>query len=89
MAFVVLIIVSILVFLGMRFLPGDPIVMLLSETQLETYSEEQVAMLKHEYGLDKPIPIQYINWVGDIFRGNLGLSIKDHAPFLQLIVESA
>ena len=71
----VLLIVSILVFIGMRFLPGDPILMLVSEQELGSMSDERIELLKHEYGLDKPIVVQYFDWMGGLLRGDLGKSI--------------
>jgi peptide/nickel transport system permease protein len=38
-------------------------------------SEEQLEGMRHFYGLDKPLPIQYFSWLGNIFKGNLGKSI--------------
>jgi peptide/nickel transport system permease protein len=73
----VLLIVTWLVFLGVRLLPGDPILMLITQDDLQGYSEERVALLKHEFGLDKPIMIQYGKWLLDVFRGDLGVSILD------------
>ena len=46
-----------------------------------------MASLRHEYGLDKPIMIQYVDWVGGIFRGNLGTSIYYHEDIGKLLGE--
>lgn len=73
--FIVLIIVSILVFTTIRFLPGDPILMLVSEQEIGQMSEEKIALLKHEYGLDKQVVVQYFDWVSEIFHGDFGKSI--------------
>jgi peptide/nickel transport system permease protein len=76
----VLILVSVIVLLVMRLLPGDPILMVLSSSQQHEYSEEQVEYLRHEYGLDKPLAAQYFDWIGGVFHGDLGTSIFDHIP---------
>ncbi len=78
MVVVVLIIVSLLVFFGMRLLPGDPIKALVGAQQ--EYSEEQVIQLRHEFGLDKPLVVQYFNWIGNILQGDLGTSILGRTP---------
>lgn len=80
MGAVVLIIVTIMVFLAMRLLPGDPIMMLVSESESRELTEQQIAILKHQYGMDKPMIVQYFNWLDGIFHGDLGHSIMYHAP---------
>jgi peptide/nickel transport system permease protein len=77
---VVLILVSIIVFVSMRLLPGDPIRMLITQNDQSTYSEEQVEQLRHEFGLDKPMIIQYIIWVGGLLQGDMGNSILGRVP---------
>jgi peptide/nickel transport system permease protein len=72
---VILILVTLLVFLAMRLLPGDPLVLFISQSQTETYTPERLAELRHEYGLDKPLPVQYINWIGSVLQGDFGKSI--------------
>lgn len=74
---VVLILVTILIFFAMRLLPGDPLLIYLaqqSQQRLQDLPPEVIAQLRHEYGLDKPLPVQYINWISGILRGNFGES---------------
>jgi peptide/nickel transport system permease protein len=89
----VLLAVSIAVFSALRFMPGDITVILLGPDA----SPQQVAELRADLGLDKPIPVQYVNWMGDILRGDLGTSyvlgnkvgaeILDRAPItLEILV---
>jgi peptide/nickel transport system permease protein len=66
----VLLAVSIAVFLALRFMPGDITVILLGPDA----SPQQAAELRADLGLDKPIPLQYVNWMGDMLRGDLGKS---------------
>jgi peptide/nickel transport system permease protein len=75
LAVIVLIIVSIIVFLAMRLLPGDPILLVLSQQEMATYTPEQVAYIKHEMGLDRPLVVQYFDWIGGVLRGDFGISI--------------
>jgi peptide/nickel transport system permease protein len=76
----VLLIVSILVFIGMRLLPGDPIRMLVTQSEQQEYSEEEIEHLRHEFGLDRPLLVQYFSWIGGVFRGDLGMSILHRTP---------
>jgi peptide/nickel transport system permease protein len=84
---VILIIVSMIVFLALRLLPGDPIVMLVSQSQIKDYSEEQIKTLRHEYGLDQTIPVQYVNWVKGLVHGDFGKSITNGEPVTREIVK--
>jgi peptide/nickel transport system permease protein len=77
---VILIIVSMVVFLALRLLPGDPIVLLVSQAQLQQFSDEQLKELRHQYGLDRPIPVQYISWLGGVLHGDFGDSIIQKEP---------
>jgi peptide/nickel transport system permease protein len=75
-ALVVLILVTLIVFFVMRLLPGDPILIYVAQTaELERMPQEKIDELRAEFGLDKPIMVQYANWVAGIFRGDFGTSI--------------
>lgn len=71
----VLFIVTIGVFTIMRTLPGDPVLVYVGDDAVRAISEEEIAALRHEYGLDKPVIIQYVDWVVDLLHGDLGISI--------------
>lgn len=77
---VVLVLVSLIVFLAVRLLPGDPILVLVSRSDASSFSEEQMAKLRHEFGLDRPLPVQYLDWLGGVLHGDLGMSIFSHTP---------
>jgi peptide/nickel transport system permease protein len=81
----VLILVTIIVFFVMRLLPGDPILMFLTKEDLGQVTPEQIATLKHEFGLDKPMVVQYVNWITGIFRGDLGISITHRTKVINEI----
>jgi peptide/nickel transport system permease protein len=73
---VILFIVTLVVFFAMRLLPGDPLIIFLGQSQeIGNLSQEQLDSLRAEYGLDKPILIQYVSWIGGVLRGDLGTSI--------------
>lgn len=68
---IVLLIVTVLVFLVMHIMPGDPVQIYLGETA----TPEQVAYYTKEFGLDQPLYVQYFKWVGGLFQGQMGRSI--------------
>lgn len=77
---IVLIIVSIMVFLALRLLPGDPIRMIITAANTESFSEEQIEEVRALYGLDRPLFVQYFSWLNDLVHGNLGDSILLKEP---------
>ena len=78
--------VTLLVFLAIRLVPGDAIVTMLG-TEAGMLTETQRQALEKYFGLDKPITEQYVDWMGNVLRGNMGYSIRHGKPVLQLIVE--
>src|SRR5436309_11214568 len=67
-ALVVLLLASVLVFLGIRALPGDPATALGAENR----DPAVMAAIRHHYGLDQPLPVQYVKWLSLAVRGDLG-----------------
>jgi peptide/nickel transport system permease protein len=76
----VLIGVSLIVFFLVRLIPGSALQMYMG-TQVEA-TPEQMEQLKRLFGEDKPIPVLYIEWVGDIMRGDFGYSLRTGRPVL-------
>jgi peptide/nickel transport system permease protein len=66
--------VSIMVFVVMRILPGDPLVAIFGPEGMTKLTEEQRASYMSELGLSDPLWVQYLRWVKDILRGNFGQS---------------
>jgi peptide/nickel transport system permease protein len=66
--------VSIMVFVVMRILPGDPLVAIFGPEGMTKLTEEQRASYMSELGLSDPLWVQYLRWVKDIARGNFGQS---------------
>ena len=64
--------VAVLVFVLVRVVPGDPIAMMLPPGA----TAEDVGRLRALYGLDAPIPKQFVAWMGEVLRGNFGTSIS-------------
>ena len=74
-ALLVIILVSMVVFLLIRLLPGDPIEMLYAESIIQGMTLEQIAEIRSQHGLDRPIPVQYFNWATGILQGDFGKSL--------------
>ena len=74
-AVLVVLIVSLIVFLLMRLLPGDPILMYVASGDLESFSMEEVEHLRKQLGMDKPLLVQYFDWLKNAVQGDLGKSI--------------
>jgi peptide/nickel transport system permease protein len=87
-AVVILIIVTLIVFFVMQLLPGDPLVIFLGQQAgTGSMSQEQLEQLYIRYGLDKPLIVQYWNWISGVVRGNLGESIYYHENVGTLLME--
>jgi peptide/nickel transport system permease protein len=69
--------VSVVVFVLVRLLPGDATTLLLQDAKSSAADE---AALKHQLGLDEPMVVQYVSWVGTLARGDLGRSFKSRNP---------
>lgn len=74
-ALAIILLVTIIVFFVMRALPGDPVLVYVGQDALTAATPEQIEELRHEFGLDKPVVVQYFTWLGDIAHGDLGRSI--------------
>ncbi|GAH44736.1 unnamed protein product, partial [marine sediment metagenome] len=85
-AIFVLILVTIIIFLVIRLMPGDPILTVISQQDLAEATEEQIANLRHYFGLDKPIIIQYFDWMGGVLHGDFGTSILHRVPVVSEII---
>lgn len=75
--------ISVVSFLLIMLIPGDPVRLILGPRA----TEDAVAALRHDWGLDRPILVQYFSYVGDILRGDLGDSMKFRVPVLDLILQ--
>ena len=67
--------------------PGDPITALINPEEMNILSAADLAALRAELGLDKPIPIRYLIWLKEAARGNLGYSIQNKRPVAKMIIE--
>jgi peptide/nickel transport system permease protein len=78
-----LILISILSFVLMRLAPGDPARFFLDPEK--AVDPKKLANIRHSLGLDQPVPIQYIHWMGRVLQGDLGYSFRSRLPVTQEI----
>jgi len=76
-------VVSILVFVGTEILPGDVAEAILGQSA----TPEAVAAIRAELNLDRPAPIRYFEWLANLLRGDLGMSLAASLPISELISE--
>jgi peptide/nickel transport system permease protein len=72
-----------LVFLMLHAVPGDPVRVFVGDFA----TEEQVAAIRSKMGLDRPLPVQYFDWLSGVVRGDLGQSLAMSIPVSRLIME--
>lgn len=77
---VVVILITFIVFIAIRMLPGDPIYVLMSPNEVQLLTEQQIADIRHKAGLDRPIYVQYVKWINDLLHGDFGKSIVYQTP---------
>ncbi len=70
--------VSIVVFSLIRLIPGDPVIIMLGEKA----RVEDIERVREEMGFNRPIPVQYMEWMAKILRGDLGTSIINRTPVM-------
>jgi peptide/nickel transport system permease protein len=75
--------ITMLSFALLRLAPGDPVNLLVFG--VPDMTPDQVAALRHEYGLDQPLPIQYLSWLEHVLTGDFGRSFLYHRPVLEMI----
>jgi peptide/nickel transport system permease protein len=84
-----LVVFSILVFVIVEAPPGDFLTSYIATlaSSGSSIGAEQVEALRRQYGLDQPIWVQYLKWVGNLLQGDLGLSLEYQRPNSELIGE--
>ena len=81
-----LIFASIIVFTSVRLIPGDIIDMMLSQNDVSANAMDREALIK-ALGLDKPMWSQYLSWLGNLFRGDMGNSLWQSTPVIERLAE--
>jgi peptide/nickel transport system permease protein len=75
----VLVLVTFGVFSLIHLTPGDPIDAMMSDSNDPATKER----MRHDLGLDQPIPVQYLTWIGRVLQGDFGRSIRDNQPVVE------
>ena len=78
-----LVFVTMMIFGLQQLLPGDPAVVLAGEEQ----DPQVIAYLREKMHLDEPLPMRYLHWVGGVLQGDLGESIRNQQPVLELVLQ--
>ena len=79
---VTLLVASLLIFLLLEILPGDPAAVILGVGA----QEDTLRVLRAELGLDLPAPVRYLNWLGEVLQGDLGRSYTYDTPVQELLL---
>jgi peptide/nickel transport system permease protein len=74
--------ITLLSFVVLRLAPGDPVLIMFGSGELKA---EEIDALRRAYGLDQPLPLQYVNWLGHMLQGDFGRSFLYKRPVLEMI----
>ncbi|MBX3142357.1 MAG: ABC transporter permease [Trueperaceae bacterium] len=85
---VVVVLISVLTFIVMRMMPGDPVYLLLGDGQIPI-TDEMIAAIRAKWGLDRPLHEQYFVWASNLIRGDFGTSlIRTGVPVRDMIFQA-
>lgn len=73
--------ISLITFFILNIIPGNPVQLMLGEFA----TQETIDRVTHEMGLDKPVILQYLNWLGNMLQGNFGTSYFQGRPVIELL----
>lgn len=76
--------ISLITFFILNIIPGDPVELMMGEFA----TPEAIAQVRTQMGLDKPIAAQYFGWLGNMLRGDFGVSYFQHKPALEMLLNS-
>ncbi|MBI2755637.1 MAG: ABC transporter permease [Chloroflexi bacterium] len=79
--------ITLLTFVFVRLAPGDPVRMMVNPEYMAGDAEAYIQRVRADLGLDQPVPIQYVRWVGQVMQGNLGFSYQDRRPVADILKE--
>lgn len=82
-----LLIITILIFIGMQLVPGDPITYLIAPDQLSKLDPVQLELMRDKLGLNDNPVIRYFRWIGDILKGNFGYSLVSGASIKEMLLQ--
>lgn len=84
---VVFFFITVAIFGLVHAAPGDPVAQLIPPSMYNSGSKAFIEQKRHELGLDQPLPLQYVNWLGKALHGDLGYSIGASRPVGEMITE--
>lgn len=79
----VLLVVAIVIFSVLRLTPGDPAAIVAGDGA----TVQQIEQIRHAMGLDQPIPVQFVKWMGDVLHGDFGVSLISGLPVKDMILD--
>lgn len=80
-----LFIITVIIFLGLQLVPGDPITRSIPPDVLGEMSEDKIEEMRESLGLNDPLIVQYGNWIGNIFKGDFGYSMSTGGKISDII----
>ena len=79
----VLLVVAAVIFAVLRLTPGDPAILVAGDTA----TQEQIEDIRRNMGLDQPVPVQFVQWLGNMVKGDFGISLISGRPVSELIMD--
>ena len=79
--------ITVIMYTIINLAPGDPVTALMNPEQMANMGPEWVAQQKEKLGLNDPLPVRYLKWLGETLTGNLGYSTADRMPVAEKIGE--
>ncbi len=80
--------IATVTFFMMQLAPGDPMDMYLEPQRQGQVDPEVIELLRQKYGLDQPIHVQYVKWLGNVARGDFGVSFRTRRPVRNMLAEA-
>lgn len=79
------IIISLVVFIALELTPGDPLTAMLSPDQMVSMTTEELELMREKLGLNDPMMVRYIRWLGNMLKGDLGYSVMSGKPIIDIL----
>lgn len=77
--------ISVIAFLMLRLIPGDPVMAIMGTQAADAATIDR---LRHQLGLDQPLLVQYLSWIGHALQGNFGYSYSKQRPVMELVADA-
>jgi ABC-type dipeptide/oligopeptide/nickel transport system permease component len=85
----VLVVASLVVFSMLHLVPGDPVEAMLgsADAGMSAAGSQMAQQIRQELGLDEPLPVQYVRWLGGVVHGDFGMSYVRRRPVVDIVLE--